>query len=126
MVDGSEQRLTGGTFSAVHRRGDEVLRRAQPWSPTTIGLLSHLHRAGFSAAPAPVGDGLAADGRSGSPSSTRIPKATGPGRTWGSPSWDGCTADCTTPRPPTGRTPRAGRPDGLVTCRSGTPTWSSV
>ena len=63
MAEGSEQRLTGGTFSAVHRSGDEVLRRAQPWSATTVGLLAHLQRAGFSAAPRPVGDGFAADGR---------------------------------------------------------------
>lgn len=63
MAEETEQRLTGGTFSAVHRRGDEVLRRAQPWSTTTVGLLAHLHRAGFSAVPRPVGDGFAADGR---------------------------------------------------------------
>jgi hypothetical protein len=63
MAGDPEQRLTGGTSSSVHRRGDEVLRSAQPWSTTTVGLLSHLERAGFSAAPHPVGDGFAADGR---------------------------------------------------------------
>jgi hypothetical protein len=63
MVDASEQRLTGGTFSEVHRSGDEVLRRAHSWSATTVGLLAHLHRAGFTAVPRPLGTGFAADGR---------------------------------------------------------------
>lgn len=58
-----EQRLTGGTFSSVHRSGDDVLRAAQSWSATTVGLLAHLQQAGFAAAPRPVGDGFAADGR---------------------------------------------------------------
>jgi hypothetical protein len=63
MAGDPEQRLTGGTFSTVHRRGEEVLRSAQPWSTTTVGLLAHLQRAGFPAAPHPLGDGFAADGR---------------------------------------------------------------
>ncbi|SDF01446.1 hypothetical protein SAMN05660662_0704 [Blastococcus aurantiacus] len=63
MVEEAEQRLAGGSFSEVHRSGNEVLRRSHSWSPTTVGLLAHLHRAGFTAVPRPLGTGFAADGR---------------------------------------------------------------
>jgi hypothetical protein len=58
-----EQPLAGGTFSVVHRAGEEVLRAAKPWSSTTVGLLAHLHRSGVTAVPRPVGSGFTADGR---------------------------------------------------------------
>ena len=63
MTDESEQRLPGGRFSEVHRSGGEVLRGARSWSVTTVGLLAHLHRAGVTAVPRPLGTGFAADGR---------------------------------------------------------------
>ncbi|HET8570164.1 MAG TPA: phosphotransferase [Candidatus Limnocylindria bacterium] len=47
--------LIGGNLSAAVRVGDTVRRRAGPWTPAVHGLLEHLHRAGFGAAPEPVG-----------------------------------------------------------------------
>ena len=63
MADEPEQRLAGGTSTEVHRAGDQVLRRSRSWSATTVGLLVHLHRVGFTAVPRPLGTGFAADGR---------------------------------------------------------------
>ncbi|MDL4818410.1 phosphotransferase enzyme family protein [Actinomadura opuntiae] len=51
-----EQPLTGGNVSAgVVRIGDTVRRPAGPWTPAVHALLSHLHDAGFRAAPRPLG-----------------------------------------------------------------------
>lgn len=58
-----EERLEGGWASDVRRRGDVVLRDAGPHSRTVIRLLRHLDDQGFDAAPVPVGDGFADDGR---------------------------------------------------------------
>ena len=58
-----EQRLPGGWQSDVTRRGEVVLRSSGPQSRTVIALLQHLHDHGFDAAPRPVGDGFAPDGR---------------------------------------------------------------
>ncbi|MGP4113306.1 GNAT family N-acetyltransferase [Streptomyces sp. 4N509B] len=52
----AEEPLTGGNVSAgVVRVGDTVRRPAGPWTPAVHALLDHLHRAGFSAAPRPLG-----------------------------------------------------------------------
>jgi Phosphotransferase enzyme family len=58
-----DQALTGGGSTAVHRRGDVVLRQGRPWSPTVVELLRHLEREGFDGAPRVVGDGIDDDGR---------------------------------------------------------------
>lgn len=58
-----EIRLEGGWQTEVRRVGDVVLRARSPQSPTVIALLRHLHANGFDAAPRPVGDGFAPDGR---------------------------------------------------------------
>lgn len=51
-----EQPLSGGNVSAgVVRVGDTVRRPAGPWTPAVHALLTHLHEAGFRAAPAPWG-----------------------------------------------------------------------
>lgn len=63
MQDDVEQPLEGGWQTDVHKSGDVVLRSAKPQSETVIALLVHLRRAGFDAAPCPVGSGFAADGR---------------------------------------------------------------
>lgn len=55
--------LAGGGSTAVHRRGDVVLRTARPWSATVLGLLRHLEGEGFEGAPRVVGDGWSDDGR---------------------------------------------------------------
>lgn len=62
-MDGDELRLEGGWQTAVSRDGDVVLRARSPHSATVIALLRHLHANGFDAAPGPVGDGFAPDGR---------------------------------------------------------------
>lgn len=51
-----EQPLMGGNVSAgVVRVGDTVRRPAGPWTPAVHALLAHLHEAGFTAAPRPLG-----------------------------------------------------------------------
>ena len=48
--------LAGGNVSAgVVRVGDTVRRPAGPWTPAVHALLTHLHDAGFRAAPRPLG-----------------------------------------------------------------------
>lgn len=56
-------RLAGGTRTEVRRIGDVVVRAAGPQSGSVIALLTHLHGAGFEAAPRPVGGGFTGDGR---------------------------------------------------------------
>ena len=63
MQDETESALEGGWQSDVRRVGDVVLRRAKPQSRTVIALLKHLESVGFDAAPRPIGDGFAPDGR---------------------------------------------------------------
>jgi hypothetical protein len=53
----------GSRQSNARRRGDVVLRRAGPWSATTMALLRHLEAVGFPGAPRVVGSGFAEDGR---------------------------------------------------------------
>ncbi|MDQ3464400.1 MAG: aminoglycoside phosphotransferase family protein [Actinomycetota bacterium] len=55
--------LSGGGSTAVHRRGDLVLRQRRPWSATVMRLLKHLEEGGFTAAPRPRESGFAPDGR---------------------------------------------------------------
>ena len=62
-MSADETRLGGGWQTEVSRRGDEVLRAAGPQSRTVIALLRHLADEGFDAAPRPVEDGFAVDGR---------------------------------------------------------------
>jgi phosphotransferase family enzyme len=45
----------GGNVSAAVKVGDTVRRRAGPWTPAVHALLEHLRRAGFDAAPEPLG-----------------------------------------------------------------------
>ncbi|RPF38680.1 phosphotransferase enzyme family protein [Streptomyces sp. TLI_185] len=53
---GDEQPLSGGNVSdGVVRIGDTVRRPAGPWTPAVHALLTHLHEAGFHAAPRPLG-----------------------------------------------------------------------
>lgn len=48
--------LTGGNVSeGIVRVGDTVRRPAGPWTPAVHALLTHLHEAGFRAAPRPLG-----------------------------------------------------------------------
>ncbi|MGN6794652.1 MAG: phosphotransferase [Streptosporangiaceae bacterium] len=60
---GRDVKLSGGGRTAVHRRGDVVLRDTGPWTPAVHALLRHLEAAGFAAAPRLVGSGIDADGR---------------------------------------------------------------
>jgi hypothetical protein len=54
--DVGEQPLTGGNVSdGVVRVGDTVRRPAGPWTPAVHALLGHLHRAGYTGAPRPLG-----------------------------------------------------------------------
>jgi hypothetical protein len=62
-VEDHERELHGGWQTAVTRRGDVVFRSSGPQSATVLALLRHLHERGFDAAPKPVGDGFAPDGR---------------------------------------------------------------
>jgi len=55
--------LSGGGRTAVHRRGDIVVRDTGPWTPAVHALLKHLEAVGFAAAPRLVGDGIDEDGR---------------------------------------------------------------
>ncbi|MDT0441841.1 phosphotransferase [Streptomyces sp. DSM 41886] len=56
MPQVNEQPLTGGNANAgVVRAGDTVRRPAGPWTPAVHALLDHLHRAGYPAAPRPLG-----------------------------------------------------------------------
>jgi len=51
-----EEPLSGGNVSdGVVRVGDTVRRPAGPWTPAVHALLTHLHEAGFHAAPRPLG-----------------------------------------------------------------------
>jgi hypothetical protein len=50
-----EVALTGGSMSAVVRRGGFVHRRAGPWTPTIHRLLEHLRSRGVEWLPRPVG-----------------------------------------------------------------------
>ena len=54
--------MVGGR-NIVHRRGDVVIRDAEPWTPAVHALLRHLEGVGFAGAPRLVGSGLQADGR---------------------------------------------------------------
>jgi hypothetical protein len=54
---------TGIGRSAVHRRGDVVVRDSGPWTPAVHALLNHLEEVGFCAAPRLVGTGYDAEGR---------------------------------------------------------------
>ena len=48
--------LVGGNVSRdVVRVGDTVRRPAGPWTPAVHALLRHLHEAGFTASPLPLG-----------------------------------------------------------------------
>ncbi|WP_419999723.1 phosphotransferase enzyme family protein [Streptomyces boninensis] len=52
----AEQPLSGGNVSdGVVRIGDTVRRPSGPWTPAVHALLGHLHAAGFTAAPRPLG-----------------------------------------------------------------------
>ena len=62
MTD-EETPLSGGTQTLVTRAGDVVYRSSRAHSRTVIALLRHLHDVGFVAAPEPIGDGFAPDGR---------------------------------------------------------------
>lgn len=55
--------LEGGGRTAVHRRGDVVIRDTGPWTPAVHALLRHLERVGFAAAPRVVGSGPGEDAR---------------------------------------------------------------
>lgn len=56
MAYEEERPLHGGNVSAgVVRVGDTVRRPAGPWTPAVHALLAHLHDAGFTAAPRPLG-----------------------------------------------------------------------
>ncbi|GAA2412738.1 hypothetical protein [Nonomuraea africana] len=54
---------TGFGRSAVHRRGDVIVRDVGPWTPAVHALLRHLEEVGFERAPRLVGTGYDADGR---------------------------------------------------------------
>lgn len=51
----SEQALTGGNTSVVHRVGDTVRRSAGHWTPAVHALLTRLRAAGFTDVPIPLG-----------------------------------------------------------------------
>ena len=59
MMDGEpgerEVALSGGNMTAVVRVGDTVRRAAGPWTATIQAFMSHLHQAGFSMVPRPLG-----------------------------------------------------------------------
>ena len=50
-----EELPLGGNLSASVKVGDTVRRRSGPWTPAVHALLEHLQRAGFGAAPQPLG-----------------------------------------------------------------------
>jgi hypothetical protein len=50
-----EERLTGGSISAVAKVGDTVRRPAGPWTPAVHALLRHLEAVGFDGAPRVLG-----------------------------------------------------------------------
>jgi len=53
---GTETPLSGGNMSSgIVRVGDTVRRPAGPWTPAVHALLTHLHAAGFTGAPRPLG-----------------------------------------------------------------------
>jgi hypothetical protein len=60
---GRDVELSGGGRTAVHRRGNVVLRDTGQWTPAVHALLRHLEAVGFEAAPRLVGSGIAPDGR---------------------------------------------------------------
>lgn len=45
------EKMSGGTLTEVHRRGDVVRRTLEAWSPSVHRLLQHLESVGFDAAP---------------------------------------------------------------------------
>ena len=53
--------LHGGNMTAVHRRGDVVLRQAGPWTETVQEVMRRAREAGVAGIPEPLG--LAEDGR---------------------------------------------------------------
>jgi hypothetical protein len=56
-------KLSGGGRTAVHRRGDIVVRETGAWTLAVHALLRHLETVGFPAAPRLVGSGVDDDGR---------------------------------------------------------------
>jgi hypothetical protein len=58
-----ERALAGGGRSALHRRGDVVLRASGPWSSTVHSFLRHLEAGGFQGAPRVAGSGFDERGR---------------------------------------------------------------
>ena len=58
-----ERVLQGGWQTDVRESGGVVFRSPGPQSATVLALLHHLANVGFDAAPVPVGDGFAPDGR---------------------------------------------------------------
>ena len=64
MADPTDERvLHGGWQTDVRESGGVVYRSPKPQSATVLALLRHLTDVGFAAAPVPVGDGFAPDGR---------------------------------------------------------------
>lgn len=51
----SEERLSGGNTTAVHRVGDTVRRPIGHWTPAVHDLLSHLEAVGFTGSPRVLG-----------------------------------------------------------------------
>jgi hypothetical protein len=51
----TEEKLAGGRSFGAVRAGDEVRRRAEPWTTTVHSVLRHLEAAGFAGAPRPRG-----------------------------------------------------------------------
>jgi len=50
-----EERLTGGSVTAVRKVGNTVRRGAGPWTPAVHALLRHLEKVGFDGAPRVLG-----------------------------------------------------------------------
>ena len=63
VVEHAERVLQGGTQTDVREAGGVVFRSPGPQSPTIMALLRHLDQVGFTAAPRPIGEGFAPDGR---------------------------------------------------------------
>lgn len=58
-----ETALSGGGRTAVHRRGQIVVRETGPWAATVHALLRHLEDMGFAGSPRVVGSGFDESGR---------------------------------------------------------------
>lgn len=54
-AEAADVALSGGNWTAVTRRGQEVHRSAGPWTPTVHRLLEHLHARGTTWLPRPLG-----------------------------------------------------------------------